>query len=74
MQICSWYSATDTVVRNFFFGSAKYKGTLNHNDKAILAVEGPSILGGVLVREGQILCLHAEKLSVREQLSQKASG
>lgn len=50
VQICSVYSGSDPAVRNFFFGTNGYKGVMNNSDKAVLAIKGSAIVGGLLLR------------------------
>lgn len=71
VQICSGYSGRDPGVRNFFFG-AGYRGTMENSDKAILAIEGPAIVGGILLRGQEMIC-QVGTARVCEKLS-KESG
>jgi hypothetical protein len=72
VQIHSQYSGRDPAVRDFFFATAKLKGQLRYTDKVLLAVDGSTVVGGILLRNEETICVYANSDSIRDMLTKES--
>ena len=69
MQICPGHSPSEPAVANYFFEQAKFQGALLHSDQVTLAIDGGiAVVGAVLVRNGKVLCVHADTQNICRHL------
>jgi len=74
VQIHTEYSGRDPAVRDFFFAIAKLKGQLRYTDKVLLAVDGSTVVGGILLRDKETICVHASSGDIRDMLTKESQN